>query len=89
VAAFQKEFSQEPNGLAALGYDAVKLAADAIKRANSTDPKLIRDAIEQTKDFQGVTGTISIDAEHNAVKSAVIVKVEGTKFPLVTVVKPQ
>lgn len=88
VAAFQKKWSQEPNGLAALGYDAVKLTADAIKRANSTDPKAIRDAIEQTKDFQGVTGTISIDAEHNAVKSAVIVKVEGNKFPLVTVIKP-
>jgi branched-chain amino acid transport system substrate-binding protein len=89
VDAFKAKFNEEPNALAALGYDAVKLAADAIKRANSAEPKAVRDAIEQTKDFQGVTGTISIDPEHNAVKSAVVVKVEGKKFPLVTVIKPE
>lgn len=88
VDHFKAKYGDEPNALAACGYDAAKLAIDAIRRANSADPKKIRDAIEQTKDFQGVTGKITIDSQHNAVKSAVIVRVEGKRHPLVTVISP-
>ena len=57
-------------------------------RAGSTDGAKIRDALAQTKDFPGVTGKITIDADHNAVKPAVILKIENGKFVYVETVSP-
>lgn len=92
VDAYRAKFNEEPNALAALGYDAVKLIVDAAKRAGTIDRASLRDQIEKTSGFQGVTGVINIDKEHNAVKSAVVVKVETengkAKFPLVTTIAP-
>ena len=92
VKAFRAKYNEEPDAMAALGYDAVKLVADASKRAGSTDRKALRDAIENTKDFAGVTGKITINKEHNAVKPAVVVRVETKDgkayFPLVTTITP-
>ncbi len=64
-----------PDSLAALAYDSAKVLADAIKRAGGTDSATLRGAINATKDFAGVTGTISINAERNAVKPAVVLEV--------------
>ena len=50
---------------------------------------MVRDAIASTKDFPGVTGGITINAERNAVKSAVIVKVENGKYLLQETIKPE
>jgi len=90
--AYQVKFGEEPNALAALGYDAVRLVVDAARRAGSIDRQAIRDALEKTKDYAGVTGQITIDSQHNPVKSAIIVKVStsdtGTPFPLVTTISP-
>jgi branched-chain amino acid transport system substrate-binding protein len=47
------------NAFAALGYDAVGLMADAIKRAGSDDPAKIRDALAATSGLAGVTGTVT------------------------------
>ncbi|MCC6999563.1 MAG: ABC transporter substrate-binding protein [Deltaproteobacteria bacterium] len=88
VGDFQKKFGIIPDGLAALGYDAAMLLADAMRRAGSTDKKAIRDAIASTKDFPGVTGTITIDAERNSQKPAVILKIEGGKASYVASVAP-
>jgi branched-chain amino acid transport system substrate-binding protein len=62
---------------------------DAISRAGSTDGAKIRDAIAATKDFPGVTGNITINKERNAVKSAVVLKVENGKYLLAETVKPE
>lgn len=60
INAYQEEYGIAPeNAFAALGYDAVRLVADAITRANSTDPDAIRDALESTRGFTAVTGEIS------------------------------
>lgn len=64
-----------PDSLAALAYDSARVLADALKRAGGTDNTKLRDAINATKDFAGVTGTISINAERNAVKPAVVLEV--------------
>lgn len=48
----------QPDAFAALGYDAVNLLADAIRRAGSTDPEAVRQALAATSGFQGVTGVI-------------------------------
>lgn len=86
--AFQKKFNALPDGLAAMGYDAAKVLADAMNRAptlNSTD---IRDALAATKDFAGVTGIITMDANRNPTKSAVVVQVAGATNKFVTTIQP-
>ncbi len=55
----------------------VKFLADAIKRAGSTDPVAIKDALAATKDFPGITGTFSIDENHEPIKAAVVVGIEN------------
>lgn len=79
VAAYKAEYGQEPSALAALGYDAALMIIDAIKRANSTEPAKLRDALEQTKDLQVVTGVITLDASHNPIKSAVVIEMKDGK----------
>ena len=62
VAAYTARFdAHPPNAFAPLGYDAVGLLADAIRRAGSTDPAAIRDALAATRDFAGVVGEIGYE----------------------------
>lgn len=70
---YRAEFDTEPDLFSAGGYDAARLAADAIDRAGSTDPQAIRDALEETQDFEGVTGSISFDEDHNPVMDSFVV----------------
>jgi branched-chain amino acid transport system substrate-binding protein len=79
---------QTPDALAACGYDSAIVLADAIKRAGTTDGAKLRDAIAATKDFQAVTGKITINENRDASKSAVILKVEGGKFKYLETVEP-
>jgi branched-chain amino acid transport system substrate-binding protein len=80
VVNYQGRYSKRPDALAALGYDAMKVLAEGIKKAGTTDGPKLRDAIAQTKDFAGVTGTISLDAQRNAVKPAVVLKLQDRKY---------
>jgi branched-chain amino acid transport system substrate-binding protein len=80
VKKYQKKYSQLPDAMCALGYDAARILADAIKRAGSTDHQKLRDAIATTKDFAGVTGKITIDPERNASKPLTILKIVDGKF---------
>lgn len=79
VEAYKKEYNQEPSALAALGYDAGMLIIDAIKRANAVDSVKIKEALEQTKNLQVSTGIITIDSNHNPVKSAVVIEMKDGK----------
>jgi len=88
VQDYKKKYNQVPDALAALGYDAAKILADAIKRAGSTDGEKVRDALKGVKDFVGVTGKITINADRNAVKPAVVLKIEKGKFHYVETVNP-
>src|SRR5215217_6582437 len=69
-----------PDAHAALAYDATRLLFDAIARAGSTDEPKLRDALAQTRNFAGVTGIINIDANRNAVKPAVVLKLQDLRF---------
>jgi len=80
VQKYTEKYKREPSALAAQGYDSAMLLADAIGRAKTETPEGIRDAIAETKDFQGVTGNITINAERNADKPIVIVQIKGKKF---------
>ncbi len=86
--AFQKEYGQVPDAMAVLGYDAAYALVDAIKRANSTDSEKIREALANTKDFQGVTGSLTLNETHDAIKSAVIIEMKNGKQVYRETVKP-
>jgi branched-chain amino acid transport system substrate-binding protein len=88
VDAYRKRYRVDPDSIAALSYDAVRLLADAIRRAGSTEGKRVRDALADTRDFEGVTGRITMDAERNPIKPAVILQVSGGRFRFVTSVAP-
>jgi branched-chain amino acid transport system substrate-binding protein len=79
VTKYKAEFGAEPDGLAALGYDAALVLFDAMDRAPSLAGPDLRSAIAATKNFTGVTGTFSIDAKRNAKKSAVIIEIKDGK----------
>jgi branched-chain amino acid transport system substrate-binding protein len=89
VSDFKARNGEAPDALAALGYDAMRVLADAIKRAGTTEGPKLRDAINATKNFAGVTGTISIDADRNAVKPAVVLKLQDRKYIYQETVYPE
>jgi branched-chain amino acid transport system substrate-binding protein len=77
-----------PDGLAALGYDAARIVCEAIERAPSTSGADIAAELAKTKDFQGVTGKISIDENRNAVKPAVMLEMKDGVPTYVTTIEP-
>ena len=89
VKKYTERFKREPSSLAAQGYDAALLLADAMTRAKTDTPEGIRDAIAETKNFQGATGAITINAERNADKPIVIVQIKGKKFTYFDMVDPK
>lgn len=88
IAKFKAKFNETPDGLAAMGYDAAIILIAAMERATELTPKAIRDELAKTKDFLAVTGKITINEERNAVKPAVVVKVDGLNNRYVTTVNP-
>lgn len=77
IEAFKKKYNTAPNAFHALGYDTLKFVADAIKRATAVDGESIKNAMASTKDFAGVTGTFSVDAQHNPVKAIVVIALKN------------
>ncbi len=81
VTTYKARFNNEiPDAMAVLGYDAALILFDAMTRAGSDEPTLVRNALAATKDFPGVSGTTTIDAERNARKASVIVKIQDGQF---------
>jgi branched-chain amino acid transport system substrate-binding protein len=85
---YQQRFGTAPGGLAALSYDAARVLFAAIQKVGKLDRAAIRDAIASTKDFPGVTGTITINEFGDADKSAVVLQIKGDKFLFVTRIEP-
>ena len=71
-----------------MAFDATMMIVDAIKRANSAEPQKIRDALEQTKGLKVVSGVITLDANHNPVKSAVVIEVKDGQLVFKEKVNP-
>lgn len=82
AAAYKRKYNIEPDQFAAQAYTGAYLLAAAIRNANSTDPKAIRDALAQLKDFDSALGNFSFDANRNPLHDAVVVTVKGGKFQL-------
>jgi branched-chain amino acid transport system substrate-binding protein len=85
---FKDAYGQEPDSMAALGYDAANLLFDAMDRAGSTDGKALAAAINSTKDYNAVTGSITIDEHRNAKKGAVIQQMKGGEYSFFARVEP-
>jgi branched-chain amino acid transport system substrate-binding protein len=89
VAAYKAKYSGTvPDAIAALGYDAMNVLADSIKRAGTTESAKLRDAIAGTKGFPGVTGSISINASRDAVKPAVVFELRDKKLVYKETIQP-
>ncbi len=88
--AYRQRYSNlTPDAHAALAYDALRFLAEAIQRAGTTEGPKLRDALAETKDFAGVTGIISMDRDRNAVKPAVILKLEDRRYVYEETIQPE
>jgi len=84
--AYRAKYNEEPSTFAALAYDSVHLVANAAKGAKNSGE--IKDNLAKTKDFEGVTGQTSFDADHNTVKTAYMMTMNNGKVEAAEVVKP-
>jgi branched-chain amino acid transport system substrate-binding protein len=89
VSAYKARYNGKlPDAMAALGYDSAMFLVDGIKRAGTTESKALRDALAATKEFEGVTGKMAMNAQRDAVKAAVILQIKDGKFRFVDTVAP-
>jgi branched-chain amino acid transport system substrate-binding protein len=79
---------EKPEAVSALGYDALRLIADAIRQIGTTDSAKLRDAIAATKNYPGVTGKTTIDEHRNSAKAAVMLVVKNGKTEFFQAVTP-
>jgi branched-chain amino acid transport system substrate-binding protein len=93
VQAFAAKFSARwgganPDAFAALGYDAAYILVDALRRAGTTDGPALRAALASTRNFAGVTGITTIDANRNASKPAAIIAIRDRHLTFLKTVAP-
>ncbi|MBS2970959.1 ABC transporter substrate-binding protein [Metabacillus sp. KIGAM252] len=90
VKAFKAKYSDKsPDAFAALGYDTAYYLADAIKRAGSSDPVKIQKALAETKDLALISGKLTLDKNHDPVKSAAILEYKNGEQQFKTNVEPE
>lgn len=77
IEAFKDKYGKAPDAFNALGYDLAKFACDAIGRADDVSGEAIKNALASTTNFKGVTGTFSIDENHNAKKALVVIEMQN------------
>ncbi|HEY5387923.1 MAG TPA: ABC transporter substrate-binding protein, partial [Thermoleophilia bacterium] len=86
---YRSTYGRPPeNAFAGLGFDAVDLVANAIRRAKSADPQKVRDALRETRDFAGVTGVLSYTARSLVPRKSVSVVEIGRRAELAAEIMP-
>ncbi len=88
IATYKKAYNKIPDGLGALGYDAARVLFAAMETTKTGSTAEVQGALAKTKDFQGVTGKITMDEMRNATKSAVVLEVKDGKFLYKTTINP-
>ena len=88
VRGYRSRHQKNPEANAALGYDALRIFAEAVKKAGSLDRKAIRDQIASTKDYQGVSGTITMGPDRNPIKPVAMIKIENGQMNFAGWVEP-
>ncbi|HCS75225.1 MAG TPA: ethanolamine utilization protein EutJ [Clostridiales bacterium] len=79
IEGFNKKYNEQPGAFHALGYDLAKFVVDSIDRAEKLDGESVKDALAATVDFKGVTGTFTIDENHNPVKDLIVIELVDGK----------
>jgi branched-chain amino acid transport system substrate-binding protein len=82
VAKYEKAYGKKPDQFAAQAYDAFYIMTNALKAAGTADRAKLRDALAATKNFQGVVGNFSFDAERDVVMTPSVLIVKGGKFTI-------
>lgn len=80
VKNYTDEFGKAPDQFSAQAYDGLYIMADALKRAGEDDRDKLRDALAETKDIEGVLGTISFDEEGDVVMEPVVLTIKDGEF---------
>lgn len=88
VNTFRSKFNEEAGAMAALGYDAMKILAKVIADAGKADRESITAGLANLKNYQGVTGVITIDEQHNARKPAVVLQIKDGRPTYVSTIQP-
>jgi branched-chain amino acid transport system substrate-binding protein len=88
VAEINRRTGKNPDANSALGYDALRIFADAATRAGSLDRTAIRDRIAATKDFQGVSGVITMGPTRDPIKPVAMIKIVGGKTEFAGWIQP-
>lgn len=88
VMAYSAHFGGPPDGIAASGYDAMRLLGLAIETAGSLDPVAVRDAFAAVSNYKGATTISHYDANRHPVKSLAIQKISGGQVEHYKVVEP-
>jgi len=76
VSAYKEKYGIVPDALATLAYDATHILLKSIQEVDSTDPSVVKDVMAKIE-YEGVSGAITFDENHNPVKKAAIIKIEG------------
>ncbi len=85
--AYRADYAIEPDTLAILGYEATHLLLTAIEQAGALDPRLIAANLEQGT-FQGLTGEISFDQQHNPHKPIPVMQIKDGQVELIESIQP-
>ena len=84
--AYRDRFKEEPSTFSALAYDSMKMMAKAMEGADNSIQ--IRDNLTKIKNYNGVTGKTSFDADHNTSKSAFMMTMQKGKVEEAVSVQP-
>ena len=82
VAKYEKAYGKKPDQFAAQAYDAFYIMTNALKAAGTADRAKLRDSLAATKNFQGVLGNFSFDAERDVVMAPNVLIVKGGRFTI-------
>ncbi|MCX5917065.1 MAG: ABC transporter substrate-binding protein [Deltaproteobacteria bacterium] len=81
VKGFEEKYKSAPNMFAAIAYDGINLMAEVLRKAG-TDRKAIRDELEKTKNFPGVTGKITFTERRDVIKDYRHLVIKNVEFTL-------
>lgn len=88
VNKYKAKYGATPDPIATLAYDAANILLRAIELADSSDPVKIREALQNIKDFQAVTGKISFDQDGNPVKPVTVLQIKDGQQVYAATINP-
>ena len=88
VTAYTAMFGVVPDGGAALGYDALRLVVQAMRRADDLTPIAIRDQLAATMNYSGATSISGYDENRHTSKSVVIKQIVNGEVQFHKLIEP-